>query len=231
LSNGRVAPPGQLDVRCRGTRRLIGAAAAMALVLMFAGCTSTHPPHNEADASTPDSGIDLADIQAGWGPPRKLFSVKDQVSEAVFNSITDDPEIGDERRFLQLHEVGAKGGIRDQDFALQPGRTYEGYVNFHNNASAASPDQTSYDSRISVQLPATVSGRERASAIIRSGTADPPAIWRSLVLTVPADSPVAIRIVPGAAMMYTGRIPSGVPIAEGDLFSDRGALVGCANLD
>jgi uncharacterized repeat protein (TIGR01451 family) len=79
---------------------------------------------------------------------------------------------------------------------------------------------------VSATLPATVDGRERATAVVTSGTAEPPAVWRSLVLAT-SGRPVAIRIASDTAKLYTRRVPAGIPVPAGDLFSSRGVLVGC----
>jgi hypothetical protein len=145
---------------------------------------------------------------------------------AVLNSLADDLSTGDERNFLSLRDTGNGSWSADRVLTASAGGRYEAQINFHNDA--ASPGQVSRGTRVSAQLPATVSGRERITAMVTSGNAEPPAVWRSLVVANSAGSPVAIRIVPGTARLYTGRAPAGVPVSADELFSQRGVLVGCA---
>lgn len=43
-------------------------------------------------------------ILAGWGPERPLYSLQETADHAVFNSMTDNPAIGDERDFVRIAE-------------------------------------------------------------------------------------------------------------------------------
>ncbi|MGH3757153.1 hypothetical protein [Actinophytocola sp.] len=137
----------------------------------------------------------------------------------------DDPEWGDERSFLSLRAVGDENWISDDTLQVRPGGRYEAWISFHNDALAGS-ESVSRETRVSATLPATVDGRERATGVVTSGTAEPPKVWRSLVVAT-SGSPVAIRIASDTAKLYTKRVPAGIPVPAGELFSPRGVLVGC----
>jgi uncharacterized repeat protein (TIGR01451 family) len=61
---------------------------------------------------------------------------------------------------------------------------------------------------------------------VSSGTAEPPEVWRWLVLAASGPA-VLIRAVPGSSSLHTARIPAGVSLPADELFSERGVLVGC----
>ncbi|WP_143086759.1 hypothetical protein [Lentzea flaviverrucosa] len=160
----------------------------------------------------------------GWGPPRQLFSGEARPTAAVFNSVTDNT-LGDERFFLRLRGVGAKKWVSAGSLPVEVGSRYEGTIRFRNdNADRAAG--LSRQTRVSMMLPAVVDGRAHATATVSSGSADPPEVWRWLVLAS-SGSAVLIRVVPNSASLHTTRIPAGVSLPVGELFSESGALVGC----
>jgi uncharacterized repeat protein (TIGR01451 family) len=185
----------------------------------------------KSNIGTAQSGVDLTEKEQGYGPARQLFTMVHRPDQSVFNSIMDNPDNQNEEEFLQIRELGAASGVREGDVLLQPRKTYEETIYFHNDVSPDSGSQISRNTRVIAQLPATVASRERASAIVTSGTTEIPAVWRSLVLATPLDTAVALRIVPNSAWMYTAQLPGGSPLSLTDLFSQQGTLVGCDKAD
>ena len=74
-------------------------------------------------------------VDTPWGPDRKTFTWEDPAPYATFNSITNNPQLGDERNFVRIREVkdGEKFG---DEVTVEPGKTYEVYIYYHNNADA-----------------------------------------------------------------------------------------------
>ncbi|GLY51441.1 hypothetical protein Lesp01_50970 [Lentzea sp. NBRC 102530] len=161
----------------------------------------------------------------GWGPPRQLFSGKTRPTAAVLNSVTDDTVAGDERFFLHLREVDTEEWVSAGSLPVKVGSRYEGMIRFRNdNAdSAAAPSR---QTRVSMMLPAVGDGRAHATATVSSGSADPPQVWRWLVLASSGPA-VLIRIVPNSASLHTTRLPTSVSLPVEELFSEPDALVGC----
>ncbi|WP_191296738.1 hypothetical protein [Lentzea cavernae] len=186
-------------------------------VLWLCGCSTTEP-----------TTVDLSVPEQGWGPPRPMFTASDRPAGAVLNSVSDDPAAGDERSFLSVRTKDAEDWTTSGSLVLEPGGQYEASISVHNDARPGT-GAASTETRVQAQLPATVDGRERISAVLTSGSAEPPSVWRSLVLAS-SEHPVLIRIVPDSAVLRTGRLPQGLALSAEDLFSKRGVLIGCDGL-
>ncbi|MEU5098500.1 hypothetical protein [Streptomyces sp. NPDC020996] len=160
-----------------------------------------------------------------------MYTENARPERAVLNSVTDNPSYGDERNFLAVEEVSTGRWQTDGDVALKPGHTYEASIFFRNDAAPGTRAGASTGTKVRAQLPATVQGRERISGLLQSDNAAVPLMWNSLVLTTPADQPVAIRIVPHSSAMFTKATPEGLALPAEELFSEAGTLVGCSTRD
>lgn len=70
-----------------------------------------------------------------WGPTRQTFTMEQPSDHVQFNSITNNPNIGDERNFVGIREVGSSNVWYDTMNA-QPGKEYFVRMYVHNNAAA-----------------------------------------------------------------------------------------------
>jgi hypothetical protein len=68
-----------------------------------------------------------------YGPERTTFTDQKPADYVTFNSITNNPSMGDERNFVRIREAGV-GNYVDQ-IDIVPGKTYEVWTYVHNNAS------------------------------------------------------------------------------------------------
>ena len=73
---------------------------------------------------------------SAWGPERTTFTMEKPATYPTFNSITDNPTIGDERDFVRVGEINADVTNLKNEVKVVPGREYLVYIYFHNNASA-----------------------------------------------------------------------------------------------
>jgi uncharacterized repeat protein (TIGR01451 family) len=69
-----------------------------------------------------------------WGPNRETFTVEKPSDHVQFNSITNNPNIGDERNFVGIREVGSANTWYD-DVNVQEGKEYYVRMYVHNNAN------------------------------------------------------------------------------------------------
>jgi uncharacterized repeat protein (TIGR01451 family)/LPXTG-motif cell wall-anchored protein len=69
-----------------------------------------------------------------WGPDRATYTVAQPADRIAFNSITDNPNIGDERNFVGIREVGSANVWYD-DVTVQAGKEYYVRMYVHNNAA------------------------------------------------------------------------------------------------
>lgn len=65
-------------------------------------------------------------VKWGWGPERPLFTNKAPATYAVFNSITDNSVVGDERDFVRIAEKGI--GTYTNMIEIKAGKQYEVYI-------------------------------------------------------------------------------------------------------
>ena len=72
---------------------------------------------------------------SAWGPDRPTYKMKTPPDHPTFNSITDNNVIGDERDFVRVTEVGGNGKYVNE-LKITPGKTYEVYIFYHNNAAS-----------------------------------------------------------------------------------------------
>ena len=70
-----------------------------------------------------------------WGPSRETFTIEKPSDHVAFNSITNNPNIGDERNFVGIRETTAANTWYD-DMTVQPGKEYFVRMYVHNNAAA-----------------------------------------------------------------------------------------------
>ena len=171
------------------------------------------------------------------GPDRKTFTMKEPADYVTFNSITDNPTLGDERNFVRVAEVGANGVFSDE-VKIVPGKEYEVYIGYHNNAAsslngtAAGGKGIALDVRISSQFPSTVSASKKGkvSAIISSSNATPKEVWDEAYFTTDSKEEVVLRYVENSATIYNGGKINGTKLGGESLFSENGIYIGYNSL-
>ena len=72
----------------------------------------------------------LAPFKAqAWGPERTTYTNEVPASRAVFNSITNNAAVGDEREFVRIREKNSgkkfTADTEDKGFLVEPGKTYD----------------------------------------------------------------------------------------------------------
>jgi len=70
-----------------------------------------------------------------WGPSRETFTIEKPSDHVAFNSITNNPTIGDERNFVGIRETTAANTWYD-NMTVQKGKEYTVRMYVHNNAAA-----------------------------------------------------------------------------------------------
>lgn len=168
------------------------------------------------------------EVETPWGPERTLFTWDNPAPYATFNSITDNPGIGDERDFVRVREINDHGTYGDQ-VTLEAGHTYEVYIYYHNNADGHEVGKTAIGiadgAAVKSSFPATVKKGEKATVTgtIFANDTDPLAVWDGAYLMPSED--LYLRYVPGSAIIHNGGELNGQNIGPDYLFGD-GALLG-----
>ena len=169
-------------------------------------------------------------VDTPWGPDRTTFTWDDPAPYATFNSITDNPGVGDERNFVQIREVNQQ--YYQDEVTLEAGKTYEVYIYYHNNADAHDIGKTAIGiadgAAVKSSFPATVKAGERATvtATIFANDTNPLAVWDGAYMNPNQD--LYLRYVPGTATIHNGGALNGQSIGPDYLFGD-GALLGYNN--
>lgn len=163
-----------------------------------------------------------------WGPQdRETFTWDTPASYATFNSIVDNPVLGDERNFVRVREAGTSDTFTD-DAELVIGREYEVYIYYHNNASAnlnESGEGLAQNVRLSVSCPGNL--EENQSAIVRatlSSSADPATIFDTAYL-IARDSEVTLSYVSGSAVLHNDGSADGTVLDDMALWSEEGVQI------
>lgn len=167
-----------------------------------------------------------------YGPERQTFTMANPADYVTFNSITDNPVLGDERNFVRISEADTTNTFADE-VKLQPGKTYEVYIGYHNNAKSRL-NQTGVGiargAKVAVQYPTTVTPGEKGtiSAIISAVNATPEEVWDEAFVT--SDVDVALNYEVGSAKIYNDWGTNG-SILSTALFSGEGTYLGLNELN
>ena len=173
----------------------------------------------------------------GWGPERETFTMKKPADHPVFNSITDNPTIGDERDFVRIGEINADVTDLANEVEVAPGRQYLVYIYFHNNASSVLNDSehdnsgVAMQTRISSTFTSVVTAKEKGgvSATITADNSSPESVWDGANITTVADK-VELHYVEGSAKIYNDWDTNG-SVLPSSLFSEEGTLLGLTELN
>lgn len=165
-----------------------------------------------------------------WGPERPTFTGENPADYVTFNSITNNPQVGDERNFVRIREVGTGNYV--DEVKLQPGKEYEVVNYYHNNAKTSlneSGKGIAKDVTLKADVPSVVKPGERGkvSAAITSSNANPNRVWDEAYIT--ADTDIALRYVPNSAVVKSNGAVNG-QVLPASLFT-TGALLGFDSLN
>lgn len=170
--------------------------------------------------------VGIAGGVLAWGPSRPTFTIEEPADYITFNSITNNPAYGDEQNFFRVKPADADNSAYSDTVALEPGKEYQGYVYYHNNA-AANLGLVATDTTMRIELPAVVNGRATTNAFINSPDAQPVEVFDDATLT--SSSALAIRMVPGSATIHSRGAVNGQTLDD-SLITD-GVNLGYSKLD
>ena len=174
---------------------------------------------------------------SAWGPERTTFTMEKPATYPVFNSITDNPTIGDERDFVRVGEVDAEVTDLKNEVEVVPGRQYLVYVYFHNNASSTFNDSAHNHSGVAVRsrmsttfsTVLTPSEQGTVSATITADNTNPLSVWDEAYMTTKTDK-VLLHYVAGSAKIYSDWKANG-SVMPSSLFTQEGTLLGLNTLN
>lgn len=169
-----------------------------------------------------------------YGPERpQTYTYEHPADHVTFNSITDNPDVGDERNFVRIKEAG-NSTTYGNSVTLQPGKTYQVMAYYHNNAASdlnASGVGVAKDVTLRMQMPASVNAGSDAkvTGFINSSNATPKSVWDSATATNSGSSELYLRYVPGSAKVTSNGAVNGATMPD-SLFT-TGANLGYDSLN
>ncbi len=186
-----------------------------------------------------------------WGPQdRARFTWDKPADHVAFNSMTDNPFIGDESNFVRVKEYvegGANGGWID-NVTVTPGKEYEVFIYFHNNASASlnndKGEGLALNTRVASSFPTKLvagdSGVIRGS--VSASNANPVNVWDTAFFK--ADETVYLSYIPNTAVLHSSdncKTTDGTILSADAFFASDadiqkqdnsvGAMIACYNAD
>ena len=170
---------------------------------------------------------------AAWGPEnRATFTMEKPATYPTFNSITNNPTIGDERNFVRVGQINADVTDLTDEVEIIPGHQYLVYIYFHNNASATFNDKdhnysgVATKTRMSSSFSTVLTPNERGkiTATITAKETNPESVWDEAYMTTKTDK-VFMRYITGSAKIYNDWKTNNtiLPIS---LFTEKGTLIG-----
>jgi uncharacterized repeat protein (TIGR01451 family) len=175
------------------------------------------------------SVLGLTAAVKAWGPDRPTFTVANPAPYVTFNSITDNPNYGDERTFYDVKNDANNnlGGFADR-IKVQDGETLLLRTYVHNNA-ASNLNGTNFDgsgvaknTKVRVFLPTATDVALRSNSYVSADNANPGTVNDTVDFY--GDNAFSLEYVPGSAVEYTNAVPSGMKLS--DSIVTTGAPVG-----
>lgn len=163
-----------------------------------------------------------------WGPTRPTYNAANPADHITFNSITDNPNVGDERNFVTIKEASntGYGGWTDK-MNVQPGKEYLVNMYIHNNA-ASNLNLVAQNTRVMATVPNTTGKKVTVEGFLTADNATPKQIWDQAEFL--GDTDFNITYVPGSAKLYNKVFTGGTTLSDG-IVTSNGALVGYDKLD
>lgn len=185
-------------------------------------------------------GLSLSTIASvfAWGPEnRPTFTMEEPATYPTFNSITNNPTIGDERDFVRVGEIDAEVTDLKNEVEVVPGRQYLVYIYFHNNASSTYNDSAHDHSGVAIRTRMansfstvlTPENKGTITSVITADNANPADVWDEAYMTTTTKK-VLMHYVPGSAKIYNDWKTNGNTMST-DLFTQEGTLLGLNSLN
>ena len=172
-------------------------------------------------------GLGLATF--AFGPDRQTYTIENPADHVVFDSITNNPNWGDERNMVLARPATSTSNNdwRD-DLTVEPGKEYTVKMIVHNNA-ADNLNLVATNTRVNVNILVTTGTSASIQGAIMSDNSTPGKIWDNVVLNSP--NKFNVGLVPGSARYYNNiNNTTGFALPD-SISSAAGTLVGYESMD
>ncbi|GAA4529420.1 hypothetical protein GCM10023192_15890 [Amycolatopsis samaneae] len=168
---------------------------------------------------------DRSKVLVGWGPERPMFG-EEGSAYIGFNSVKNNPNLGDERAFYGARVEGSPN-LWSHKIAVERGKTYRLRIYVHNGSS---PALTAEDTLLKVNLPTCAGHSIGTAAFLRSRDAFPAEVYDGV--TFQANETFNLVYVEGSAVLDGNTFGEhGLRVSGGDFFTAKGLPVGTGGLD
>lgn len=168
-------------------------------------------------------------VETSWGPQdRPTYTWESPADHVTFNSITDNPYLGDERNFVRVREAGSEDPTTDE-ITLEIGKEYQISIYYHNNASASlnpSGKGISRNTYVRTEFPSYLNAGEIGAVVsfLSASNAEPQTVWDTTYLK--AEQPVYLSFVPNSAVIHNNGTTDGTILSGDALLGDTGVTIG-----
>jgi len=163
-----------------------------------------------------------------WGPSRDTYTVEQPADKVVFNSITNNPNYGDERNFVTIKDSANQNtGTWVDDITVTNNKEYYVRMYVHNNA-AANLNLIAQNVTAKFNVPTYNSNKIQIDGYLSSTNADPTQVWDQAIFHGPNDSKFKLEYVAGSATYTNNVYPSGTGLP--DSVVGAGAKLGYENI-
>lgn len=163
------------------------------------------------------------------GPDRPTYTIEQPADHITFNSITNNPEYGDERHFMTVKDAAntAPGGWTGET-TVTPGKEYLVRMYVHNNASD-NLNLVAENVRASANVPTTTGKALQIDGFITSSNATPQQVIDQVVLRSDQDFNAVYE--PGSARLYNNVFGQAGAQLSDSIVTNAGAPLGYDQLD
>jgi hypothetical protein len=170
---------------------------------------------------------DGTSIPVGWGPARPIFTDAATPQYALFNSVRDNPNLGDERSFYSIKDARDVDGLWKKQVVVEKGHTYLIRIHVRNDAADAGARATG--TSVMVNLPTCTGTSIATNAWVKSNDAFPNELWDGLSML--SDVPFNVAYVDGSAAIYNNSRNSPFRLTSTDFLELEGQKIGFDIMD
>ncbi|MDO4870901.1 MAG: hypothetical protein Q3996_02280 [Candidatus Saccharibacteria bacterium] len=166
-----------------------------------------------------------------YSPERTTYTIENPADRITFNSITNNPNHGDERNFMLAKPAShtQAGGWNDTYVNVSGDQEYLVQVYVHNNA-AANLNLVAENTRVRISLPTTTAKEIRIGAFVSADNATPKEVYDDVIFK--SDSKLFnIAYIAGSARYHNNTNPTNGFAISDSLVTSSGAQVGYNQMD
>lgn len=158
-----------------------------------------------------------------WGPDRPTYTIENPANHVTFNSITNNPNYGDERNFVTVKDP-ATGNYVDT-VNVEQGKEYQVRVLVHNNA-ADNLDLVAMNTTLKTAITNTVGKQNAITSYVSADNAQPQTVYDDAFFKSEKD--FNLTYVAGSVRAYNNGYAAGgqgQPLSD-NLFTQAGVKLG-----